>query len=141
MNPSNDDEEASPEPILGSVESHWGTHDATHFGYESDEDRKSKRGLEDWELVEKIPESQRPVPYWFLAVILVVLLVGVGLSFPFWGLRPGDNRPWLDWGFLVALVYIAVAGTFVWHMVRMYGSARAGRLDSDPEKDQPNDSQ
>lgn len=141
MKPSNDDEEASPEPILGSVESHWGTHDATHFGYESDEDRKSKRGLEDWELVEKIPESQRPVPYWFLAVILVVLLVGVGLSFPFWGLRPGDNRPWLDWGYLVALVYIAVAGTFVWHMVRMYGSARAGRLDSDPEKDQPNDSQ
>lgn len=141
MNPSNDDEEASPEPILGSVESHWGTHDATHFGYESDEDRKSKRGLEDWELVEKIPESQRPVPYWFFAVIVVVLLVGVGLSFPFWGLRPGDNRPWLDWGYLVALVYIAVAGTFVWHMVRMYGSARAGRLDSDPEKDQSNDSQ
>jgi drug/metabolite transporter (DMT)-like permease len=83
---------------------------------------RSKRGLEDWEIVEKIPESQKPVPYWFFAVVVVVLLVGIGLSFPFWGLRPGDNRPWLDWGFLIALVYIAVAGSFVWYMVRMFGS-------------------
>ena len=86
-------------PPLGSVQSQWGKADAENFGYESDEARKSKRGLEDWELVEKIPESQKPVPYWFFAVVLVVLLVGIGLSFPFWGLRPGDNRPWLDWGF------------------------------------------
>ncbi len=90
-------------------------------------------------LVEKIPESQRPVPYWFFAVVVVVLMVGIGLSFPFWGLRPGDNRPWLDWGFLVAIVYIAVAGSFVWYMVRMYGSSRAGRLDSDPDKDKTRD--
>src|SRR5450755_4946616 len=122
-------------PGLGSVQSQWGEADAEHFGYESDEDRKSKRGLEDWELVEKIPESQKPVPYWFFAVVVVVLLVGIGLSFPFWGLRPGDNRPWLDWGFLIALVYMAVAGIFVCHMVRMYGSARAGRLDSDAAKE------
>jgi hypothetical protein len=122
---------------LGSVESRWGAADAGHFGYESDGDRKLKRGLEDWELVEKIPESQKPVPYWFFAIIVVVLLIGIGLSFPFWGLRPGDTRPWLDWGFLVALVYIAVAGSFVWFMVRMYGSQRAGRLDSDPEKEPP----
>ena len=71
---------------------------------------------------------------------MVVLLVGIGLSFPFWGLRPGDTRPWLDWGFLIALVYIAVAGSFVWYMVRMYGSQRAGRLDSDPEKSKPTNS-
>jgi len=121
-------------PGLGSVQSQWGEVDAGHFGYESDEDRKSKRGLEDWEIVEKIPESQKAVPYWFFAVVVVVLLVGIGLSFPFWGLRPGDHRPWLDWGYLVALVYIGVAGSFVWYMVRMYGSSKAGRLDSDAEK-------
>ena len=120
---------------LGSVESRWGAADAEHFGYASDGDRKLKRGLEDWELVEKIPESQKPVPYWFFAIIVVVLLIGIGLSFPFWGLRAGDTRPWLDWGFLVALVYIAVAGSFVWYMVRLYGSQKAGRLDSDPEKE------
>ena len=79
------------------------------------------------------------MPYWFFAVVLVVLLVGIGLSFPFWGLRPGDNRPWLDWGYLVALVYISVAGSFVWFMVRMYGSQRAGRLDSDSQNKKPAD--
>jgi hypothetical protein len=128
------EDQEKPAADLGTVESRWGTEDAGHFGYASDGDRKLKRGLEDWELVEKIPESQKPVPYWFFGIVAVVLLVGVGLSFPFWGLRPGDTRPWLDWGFLIALVYIAVAGSFVWYMVRMYGSQQAGRLDSDPEK-------
>ena len=129
------DDQQTPPPSLDPVQSQWGTKDSKNFGYESDAERKAKRGLEDWELVEKIPESQKPVPYWFFAVVAVVLMVGIGLSFPFWGLRPGDNRPWLDWGFLVALVYIAVAGPFVWYMVRMYGSSQAGRLDSDPDKD------
>ena len=133
------DEKDKPTPSLGSVQSQWGETDAEHFGYESEEERKSKRGLEDWELVERIPESQKPVPYWFFAVVAVVLLVGIGLSFPFWGLRPGDHRPWLDWGYLVALVYIAVAGSFVWYMVRMYGSSSAGRLDTDAEKKNPGD--
>jgi hypothetical protein len=133
------DDKDKPAPPLGSVQSQWGKTDAEHFGYESDEARKSKRGLEDWELVEKIPESQKPVPYWFFAIVVVVLLVGIGLSFPFWGRRPGDHRPWLDWGFLVAIVYIAVAGSFVWYMVRMYASSKAGRLDSDPENKKPGD--
>jgi hypothetical protein len=133
------DEKDKPDSSLGSVQSQWGEADAEHFGYESEEDRKSKRGLEDWELVERIPESQKSVPYWFFAVVLVVLLVGIGLSFPFWGLRPGDHRPWLDWGYLIALVYIGVAGSFVWYMVRMYGSTRAGRLDTDAEREKPDD--
>jgi len=32
---------------------------------------------------------------------VAVLLVAVGLSFPFSGLRPGDERPWVDWGFII----------------------------------------
>ncbi len=123
-------------PKLGAIEPHWGETDSAHLGYESEEERKLKRGLEDWELVEKIPASQKPVPYWFFAIVVVVLLIGIGLSFPFWGLRPGDTRPWIDWGFLVALIYIPVAGTFVWYMVRMYGSSKAGHLDSDIEHPQ-----
>ena len=133
------DKQSKPTTSLGSVQPQWGKANAEHFGYASDEDRKAKRGLEDWELVEKIPESQKPVPYWFFAVVAVVVLVGIGLSFPFWGLRPGDERPWIDWGFLVAIVYMAGAGYFVWYMVRMYGSSKAGRLDSDPEKEKPED--
>jgi hypothetical protein len=124
---------------LGRVDSHWGEKPADHFGYQSDEERKAKRGLEDWELVEKIPESQKPVPYWFFAIVLVVLLVGIGLAFPFWGNRPGYERPWIDWGFAVAIAYIAVAGYFVFFMVRMYGSSAAGRLDSDPASESQRD--
>ena len=132
-------EQDKPADALSSVESKWGSVDAGHFGYESDEDRRSKRGLEDWEIVEKIPESQKPVPYWFFAVVAVVLLVGIGLSFPFWGLRPGDDRPWLDWGFLIALVYISVAGSFVWYMVRMFGSSKPPSSDGAADTEKPKD--
>ncbi|MBI5451052.1 MAG: hypothetical protein HY940_06810 [Gammaproteobacteria bacterium] len=132
---------------LGAVESHWGKTDDQHLGYASDEERLAKRGLEDWELLEKIPESQRGVPKWFLAVIAVVLLVAVGLSFPFWGDRPGYERSWVNWGFAAALLYIAVAGAFVYFMVNLYGSHIGGRLDHDQHNEQdhtrqgPDDSQ
>lgn len=126
-------------PVLGAVESLWGEVDKEHFGYASEEDRKSKRGLEDWELVEKIPLSQKPVPYWFFAVVAVVVLVGVGLAFPFWGGRKGVERNWVDWGFAIALAYIAGAGYFVHKMVQMYGSDKIGRLDTDPLKQHQED--
>jgi hypothetical protein len=124
-------------PELTNEKPKWGEHRKDNFGYASDEERLEKRGMEDWELVEKIPESQLNVPYWFWAVVVIVLLVGVGLSFPFWGLRPGVVVKWTDWvkdpGFLGSIVYIGVAGAFVWYMVNMYGSSAAGRLDSDQE--------
>ncbi|MCF6336647.1 MAG: hypothetical protein L3J84_01665 [Gammaproteobacteria bacterium] len=113
----------------------WGELPADNFGYASDEERRSKRGLEDWELVEKIPESQQPVPRWFIGIIVAVMLVAVGLSFPFWGDRPGYEREWINWGFGAALLYTAVFGTFVYFMVNFYGSKVAGRLDSDKEKE------
>lgn len=112
----------------------WGECPPDNFGYDSEEERHNKRGLEDWELVEKIPESQRNVPYWFIAVIFVVLLIAIGLSFPFWGDRPGYERAWVDWGFVAALVYISVGITFIYFMVNLYGSRRAGRLDSDKDE-------
>lgn len=122
-------------PDLTGENPQWGQPRKDNFGYATDEERLEKRGMEDWELVEKIPESQLNVPYWFWAVVVIVLLVGVGLSFPFWGLRPGVVVRWTDWvkdpGFLGSLVYIALAGLFVWYMVNMYGSAAGGRLDSD----------
>lgn len=129
-------EQPESPPPLGGVTSRWGEKDAENFGYRSEEERLAKRGLEDWELVERIPLSQKPVPYWFFGVVVVVLLVGIGLAFPFWGTRPGQQRSWIDWGFAVALGYIGVAGYFVFYMVRMYGSSLTGRLDTDPEKEQ-----
>lgn len=112
----------------------WGEKSEDNFGYASNEERLAKRGMEDWELVEKIPESQKGIPYWFIAVIVTVLLVAIGLSFPFWGDRPGYERDWVDWGFAAAIFYIAAAAAFVYFMVQLYGSSEGGRLDSDSNK-------
>ncbi len=132
------DKSSAESGILTGVEkSQWGEQSEDHFGYDSDEERLAKRGMEDWELVERIPESQKGIPYWFVAVIIVVLLVAVGLSFPFWGNRPGVVRDWFDWGFIAALFYIAAAAAFVYFMVQLYGSSAGGKLDSDPSKKDP----
>ncbi len=120
-----------PKSRLSPVQSQWGERPDDYFGYSSDEERRLKRGLEDWELVESIPESQMQVPKWFIAVVVVVLLVAIGLSFPFWGDRVGYEREWFNWGFVAAIVYIGVGAAFVYMMVRMYGSKMAGRLDWD----------
>jgi hypothetical protein len=121
--------------LSGVKESNWGEQTNDHFGYASDEERRAKRGMEDWELVEKISESQKGIPYWFVAVVVAVLLVAVGLSFPFWGNRPGQERDWVDWGFVAALFYIAAAAALVYFMVQLYGSSEGGKLDSDKDKD------
>jgi hypothetical protein len=125
-------EKDTPAP-LAEGKSEWGKIPEDNFGYASDEERRRKRGLEDWELVEKIPESQKRVPPWFFAVVFVVLLVAIGLSFPFWGDRPGYEREWINWGFGAAILYLLVFGAFVYYMVNFYGSKVAGRLDSDQE--------
>ncbi len=125
--------EQSKDNDLSAVRSKWGQTPDDHFGYTSDKERLAKRGMEDWELVEKIPASQRRVPYWFIAVVVIVLLVAIGLGFPFWGQRPGVKVEWFNWGFVAAIFYIVIAGTFVYFMVNLYGSESAGRLDSDPE--------
>ncbi|MDR2877716.1 MAG: hypothetical protein LBV36_06750 [Chromatiales bacterium] len=127
------DESGKPAPNLDPVHSEWGAQPDDHFGYASDEERLAKRGLEDWELVDRIPESQRNVPVWFIAIIVMVFLVAIGLSFPFWGDRPGYEREWVNWGFGAAIAYILVFGAFVYFMVQFYGSNIAGRLDSDKQ--------
>jgi hypothetical protein len=132
------------QPKLSDVKSQWGKQDRGNFGYASDEERLEKRGMEDWELVEKLQESQPNIPYWFIAVVVIVLLVGVGLSFPFWGLRPGVKVNWVDWvedpGFLGAIVYVAVAGLFVRYMTNLYGSSTGGASDTDAEGKSENSS-
>ena len=134
-NDTTKDSKPTPEELGSVEETKWGEIPEDNFGYASDEERRAKRGLEDWELVESIPESQKPVPRWFFGIIIAVLLVAVGLSFPFWGDRPGYEREWINWGFGAALLYLLVFGTFVYFMVNFYGSKVAGRLDSDKAKE------
>ncbi len=125
---------------LANEESRWGELRKDNFGYASNEERLEKRGMEDWELVEKIPESQGKVPFWFMGVVVCVLMVGVGLSFPFWGLRPGVVVNWVDWvkdpGFLGSLVYVTVAIIFIYFMVTRSGKSfpNNAELDKKTEK-------
>jgi len=130
---SNSDEEAKG--LSGVGESRWGEEMDGHFGYASDEERLAKRGMEDWELVEKIPASQKGIPYWFGAIVVAVLLIAVGLSFPFWGNRPGYEREWINWGFVAALFYIGAASALVYFMVQLYGTSDGGKLDSDKDNE------
>jgi len=127
---------------LSNEETQWGKNRSDNFGYASDQERLEKRGMEDWELVEKIPESQGKVPIWFMAVVVCVLLVGVGLSFPFWGLRPGVEVNWVDWvkdpGFLGSLVYVTVAIIFIYFMVTRSGKSSVNKADSDKENSNSN---
>jgi len=68
-----------------------------------------------------------------------VLLLSVGLSFPYWGDRVGYERDWLDWGYAVAFAYLTVGSIFVYYMVRMYGSKFGGRLDQDHTDEEQQD--
>jgi len=111
----------------------WGEVPDDHYGYASDAERLELRGMDDWELVEHIPKSQKRIPTWFYAVILGVLIMAFGLSLPFWGDRPGHPRPWLTMGHVYALMYIIVAGSLVYFMTTLYGSERGGSLDSEME--------
>lgn len=122
---SDTDREQNPE-LEEIKDKKWGEIPEDNFGYASDEERRQKRGLEDWELVEKIPQSQKGVPKWFIAVIVAVLLVAIGLSFPFWGDRPGYEREWIDWGFGAAILYLLVFGGFVYVMVNVYSPSVDG---------------
>jgi len=114
--------------------SEWGKASEDHFGYASDEERRNRRGLEDWEMVEKMSVSQKRVPVWFLVVIGIVLLVAFGLSLPFWGDRPDHPRQWFGWGHLIAVAYFIVAGTFIYFMVNLFNPEMPDEDDCDPSK-------
>jgi hypothetical protein len=133
MNSKTDSNTSSHDPnALGEVKQEkWGEVPDDNFGYSSDEERRAKRGLEDWELLESVPQSQKGVPKWFIAVIVAVLLVAIGLSFPFWGDRPGYERDWINWGFGAALLYLAVFGAFVYFMVNKYSTSVDGMEDEE----------
>jgi hypothetical protein len=132
------DDKNAQKPLNAVKDEKWGEVPKDNFGYSSDEERRAKRGLEDWELLESVPRSQKGVPKWFIAVIVAVLLVAIGLSFPFWGDRPGFERSWINWGFGAALLYLAVFGTFVYFMVNKYSPSVDGMENEDQSKDNKN---
>lgn len=113
----------------------WGSLSPDHYGYSSDSERLEKRGLEDWEMVENLPTTGKRVPRWFIAGVVVICLVAAGLSLPFWGDRPGYERPWLTMGHLFALFYVLGAFVLIYFMTRLYGSGKKGDGHAEAEDD------
>ena len=95
----------------------WGDKPQDHYGYESEKERHDKRGLEDWEMVEKMDQQDPSIPYWFVAIFIVLLIVAIGLTFPFWGNRPGYERPWFDWGIPAGAAWVIFMSFIIYYFV------------------------
>lgn len=98
-------------------EAKWGQEQKDNFGYASREERLDKRGLEDWEMVQTMNESAVSIPYWFIAIFVVLLLVAIGLTFPFWGNRPGYERDWFDWGIPAGVAWVVTMSFVIYYFV------------------------
>lgn len=104
--------------IPGSVdETDWGETSKDNYGYKDDQERRDKRGLEDWEMLTTMEESKVSIPYWFIAIFVVLLLVAIGLTFPFWGNRPGYERPFFDWGIPLGAAWVIVMSLIIYYFV------------------------
>jgi len=87
MTAADDNSGANPSN-LDSIDNQWGNQPEDNFGYASEEERRAHRGLEDWEMVERMSDPQPGVFPWFRAVIgsvivgvLLFLLFAYGLDF------------------------------------------------------------
>ena len=54
---------------LDPVDEEWGSRPDDNFGYASEEDRRANRGLEDWEMVDQMSDSQPGIFAWFHTVV------------------------------------------------------------------------
>lgn len=106
-------------PLVDPIkEVEWGEERGDHLGYKDVNDRIEKRGLEDWEMVEYMSEkSDHRIPYWFFALFFILLLVAIGLTFPFWGVRPGFERPWFDWGIPAGVAWGVTMAAVIYYLV------------------------
>jgi len=109
-----DDSKKIPDSVK---ETEWGEKSADNFGYANEDERKDKRGLEDWEMVNSMEHSDVGIPYWFIAIFFVLLIVAIGLTFPFWGNRPGYERPWFDWGIPLGVAWVVVMSFIIYYFV------------------------
>ena len=111
-------EEQKQSKLISSVDdSKWGAEPENNFGYNSENERHTKRGLEDWEMVAHMETSEQSIPYWFVAVFIVLLLVAIGLTFPFWGNRDGYERSWFDWGIPAGVAWVVCMSAVIYYMV------------------------
>ncbi|MDH5731191.1 MAG: hypothetical protein OEZ58_19575 [Gammaproteobacteria bacterium] len=110
-------ENRKDEKVNPTQSTKWGEERNDNYGYASNQERLDKRGLEDWELVQTMEDSEVSIPYWFIAVFVVLLIVAVGLTFPFWGNRPGYERPWFDWGIPAGVAWVVIMSFVIYYFV------------------------
>jgi hypothetical protein len=126
------DENKTRTPVKPVDEVQWGQAPADHLGYADEEDRIKKRGLEDWEMVERMSQtSDHKIPYWFIAVFIVLLVVATGLTFPFWGVRPGFERSWFDWGIPAGVAWVVSMGALIYYIVDYRHQREKKKQDAD----------
>ena len=53
---------------LNPVKDEWGAQPDDNFGYASEEERRANRGLEDWEMLDQMSDSQPGIFAWFHTV-------------------------------------------------------------------------
>jgi len=53
---------------LDPTDPEWGTKPDDNFGYATEEERRANRGLEDWEMVDQMSDSQPGIFAWFHTV-------------------------------------------------------------------------
>lgn len=96
----------------------WGETRDDHLGYASETDRITKRGLEDWEMVENMTDnSDHRIPYWFFGLFFLLVVVATGLTFPFWGVRVGFERSWFDWGIPAGIAWVVTMTAVIYYLV------------------------
>lgn len=128
----------SKQPVQSTEDVKWGQVRDDHYGYDDEAERITKRGLEDWEMVEKMSDtSDHRIPYWFIAIFFVLLLVATGLTFPFWGVRPGFERSWFDWGIVAGAVWVTSMGALIYYLVD-YRHQREDKIKSSSDKNAKN---
>jgi len=117
MNDAKNQTNPNETATIPTKELRWGEMPDDNVGYASKEERLEKRGLEDWEMVEHMANTEQGIPYWFFAIFIVLLLVAVGLTFPFWGNRPGYERDWWDWGIPAGMTWVIVMSVTIYYFV------------------------
>ena len=54
---------------LDPVKDEWGAKPEDNFGYASEDERRANRGLEDWEMLDQMSDSQPGIFAWFHTVV------------------------------------------------------------------------
>src|SRR3569832_1469200 len=106
------------QPVQSTDDVERGQERNDQYGYDDAAERTTKRGLEDWELAEKMSAtSEHRIPYWLIAIFIVLLLGATGLTFPFCGVRPGCERSWFDWGIVAGAAWVTSMGGLIYYLV------------------------